>query len=162
PIPFRLAFIDAPELDQPAGLESRNFLSELIAGRSLELVPVLKGSSSATFIDPYQRVLCVPYLTVPLDAGKVDYFWNRCCCTGEVRRPRSVTRNIELEMVVNGWAWVVERYAFDNEPEYFAAQDDARRNRRGLWSVKDPEPPWSFKRRQRHRHLQKAGQGRLL
>jgi micrococcal nuclease len=50
----------------------------------------------------------------------------------EFKRARPVTRNIELEMVVNGWAWVTEQYAFDRETEYFDAQDDARNNRRGL------------------------------
>jgi len=65
-------------------------------------------------------------------------------------------------MVVNGWAWVVARYAFDHEDEYFAAQEDARRNRRGLWSMDDPEPPWNFKRRQKRMKQKLKGQGCLL
>ena len=79
-----------------------------------------------------------------------------------LRRPRPVTRNIELEMIVNGWAWVVEQYAFDREAEYFEAQYDARRDRRGLWAMDNPEPPWTFKRRQKRRSKASEGQGRLI
>src|SRR3546814_11056097 len=52
-------------------------------------------------------------------------------------------------MIINGWAWVTEQYAFDREEEYFEAQEDAQRNRRGLWAMDDPEPPWEFKRRRK-------------
>jgi micrococcal nuclease len=161
-IPFRLAFIDAPEMDQPFGRESRDFLDGLVAGRSLDLAPVLKGSIAPTFIDPYKRVLCVPFLTEVIQPGRVDYYWQGCCASGSVRSARSVTRNIELEMVVNGWAWVVERYTFDCEAEYLAAQDDARQSRRGLWVDDNPEPPWNFKRRQNRRDGKLTRQGRLL
>src|SRR3546814_2084616 len=65
------------------------------------------------------------------------------------KKARPVTRNIELEMIINGWAWVTEQYAFDREEEYFEAQEDAQRNRRGLWAMDDPEPPWEFKRRRK-------------
>jgi endonuclease YncB( thermonuclease family) len=78
------------------------------------------------------------------------------------KRARPVTRNIELEMIVNGWAWVAEQYTFDRENEYFAAQDDARRDRRGLWAMDNPEPPWSFKRRQRRCSKAFEGQGQLI
>lgn len=161
-IPFRLAFIDAPEMDQPFGPESRNFLDALVAGRSLDLAPVLKGSTDPTFIDPYKRVLCVPFLTEVIQPGRVDYYWQGCCASGSVRSARPVTRNIELEMVVNGWAWVVERYTFDSEAEYLGAQNDARRSRRGLWADDNPEPPWNFKRRQSRMNEKNKGQGGLL
>ena len=161
-VPFRMAFIDAPEIGQPFGRESRDFLNALIAGRSLNLAPVLKGSTAPTFVDPYRRMLCVPFLTQPMEVGRIDYYWNGCSASGSVKRARAVTRNVELEMVVNGWAWVVERYAFDDEDVYFAAQDDARRNRRGLWSNDDPEPPWDFKRGKKRMAKKHGGQGQLL
>src|SRR3546814_16248328 len=52
-------------------------------------------------------------------------------------------------MIINGWAWVTEQYAFDREEEYFEAQEDAQRNRRGLWAMDDPELPWEFTRRRK-------------
>lgn len=57
---------------------------------------------------------------------------------------------------------LAEQYTFDRENEYFAAQDDARRDRRGLWAMDNPEPPWSFKRRQRRRSKALEGQGQLI
>ena len=112
-------------------------------------------------IDPYKRVLCMAFLTEQMDVGRVDYYHEGKRGGGSVKRARPVTRNIELEMIVNGWAWVTEQYAFDRETEYFDAQDDARNNRRGLWAMDNPEPPWNFKRRQRRRSRASEGQGRL-
>lgn len=145
----RLAFIDAPELDQPFGQESRHFLTELIADKPLGLCTVLKGSRSQTFIDPYHRLLCSGYLNEEMEVGAICYYLNGRSAVGHVQRARRVTRNIELEMVVNGWAWVNEIYAFYHAAEYYAAQDDARRSRRGLWAGNQPEAPWTFKRRKR-------------
>jgi endonuclease YncB( thermonuclease family) len=56
---------------------------------------------------------------------------------------------------------VTEQYTFDRE-KYFAAQDDARQNRRGLWAMDEPEPPWNFKRRQKRGSRTFEGQGRLI
>lgn len=102
------------------------------------------------------------FLTEQMEVGRVEYYHDGKCGAGLVKRPRPVTRNIELEMIVNGWAWVVERYTFDREDEYFAAQEDAQKNRRGLWALEQPEPPWNFKRRQKNRSRAAEGQGRLL
>lgn len=157
-IPFRLPFIDAPEAAQPFGPESKDFLERLVADKSLRLAPVLKGSAKLSPLDSYDRVLCVPYLTELMEAGRVDYYLDGGCGSGVVRQPRSVTRNIELEMVVNGWAWVLRQYSFDCEAEYLRAEADARHNRRGLWSIDNPEPPWSFKRRSQRARQRHAGQ----
>src|SRR3546814_16116019 len=74
-----------------------------------------------------------------MEAGRIDYYHQGKCGSGVVKRPRPVTRNIELEMIVNGWAWVVEQYSFEREEEYFEAQEDARENRRGLRKMENPE-----------------------
>ena len=55
-------------------------------------------------------------------------------------------RNIELEMILNGWTWVLDRY--EPDPIYFEALDDAQRNRRGIWAFDDNVHPWEFKRQQ--------------
>jgi micrococcal nuclease len=161
-VPFRFAFIDAPEMEQPFGQEAKDFLAGLIAGKELRLDPIGKESTGYMPIDPYKRFLCMAFLTEQMDVGAVDYYHQGKRGGGSVKRARPVTRNIELEMIVNGWAWVAEQYTFDRENEYFAAQDDARRDRRGLWAMDDPEPPWSFKRRQRRRSKVFEGQGQLL
>lgn len=153
PIPFRFAFIDAPEIQQPFGPEAKEFLHELIAGKSLRLMPRLKQSSGYLPIDGYRRMLCVGFLTEQMPTGEVRYFKDRKCETGVVKSARLVTRNIELEMVVNGWAWVMGQYAFEREEAYGAAQEDARRERRGLWAMEHPEPPWRFKQREKRRCL---------
>jgi len=161
-IPFRFAFIDAPEIDQPFGPESRDFLNHLIAGKPLSLEPIGKESTGYMPIDPYKRLLCMGFLTEQIGVGRIEYYMNGKCRVGTVKNGRPATRNIELEMIVNGWAWVMEQYTFDRETEYFEAQDDARQNRRGLWSMDDPEPPWVFKKRQKRRKRVNDGQGRLL
>jgi micrococcal nuclease len=161
-ISFRFAFIDAPEIEQPFGRESQAFLHSLIFGKILRLDPIGKESTGGVPIDPYKRMLCMGFLTEQMKIGRIDYYLNGACSTGTVKTVRPATRNIELEMIVNGCAWVVERWTFDREEEYLKAQEDAQRNRRGLWAMDDPEPPWDFKRRQKRRGRGDNRQGSLL
>lgn len=53
-------------------------------------------------------------------------------------------RDINLEMVEIGMAWVYRQYAKD--PAYHASEERARKNSRGLWSHPDPVPPWLWRR----------------
>lgn len=161
-LPFRFAFIDAPEMGQPGGDEAKAFLASLIAGKTLRLDPIGKESSGYMPFDSYKRILCMGYLTEQLQVGPVAYYLGGECRAGNARRPRAVCRNIELEMIVNGWAWKLEQYAFDREDEYAAAQDDARNHRRGIWASVNPEPPWRFKSRLRQRRQDLDRQGRLI
>ncbi|WP_057884246.1 thermonuclease family protein [Tsuneonella troitsensis] len=161
-VPFRFAFIDAPEMEQPGGPEARDVLAGLILGKSLRLDPIGKESTGYKPIDPYRRVLCMGYFTDELAPGRVDYFLQGVCGSGTAKKARLVTRNIELEMIVNGWAWVVQQYAFERETEYFEAQESARRARRGLWATNNPEAPWKFKARQRRRSNASSSQTPLL
>jgi endonuclease YncB( thermonuclease family) len=41
-------------------------------------------------------------------------------------------------------AWVYRKYA--REPEYFAAEESARKTKIGLWAQKEPVPPWAFRK----------------
>src|SRR5262245_40316956 len=86
---IRFGFIDAPELEQRGGHEARDFLTALIGGRNVWIDILLKMDTGKS-VDRYGRVLAVAYL------GN-----------------RSPTRNIEIEMLLNGWAWLVERYGPD-------------------------------------------------
>ena len=61
-------------------------------------------------------------------------------------------RNIELEMIVNGWAWVLDRYGPGER--YALALEDAQHHRRGIWANDDNIPPWEFKRQKHRRQRQ--------
>jgi endonuclease YncB( thermonuclease family) len=131
----RLGFIDAPELEQPGGHEARDFLSDQIHGRWVDLIVLMKMDTGQS-VDRHRRIVAVPYLWQDHDQRQEMPAW----------------RNIELEMILNGWAWVLDRY---EPPEhYFDALEDAQRNRRGIWARDDNVHPWEFKaqkRRQRRR-----------
>ena len=47
-------------------------------------------------------------------------------------------RDINLEMVADGWAWT---FGFSPEDAYLAAEATARENRRGLWFDARPMSP---------------------
>lgn len=48
--------------------------------------------------------------------------------------------------VRDGWAWVFRRFSHD--AALLALEDEARRERRGLWRDAHPEAPWAFRERQ--------------
>lgn len=69
------------------------------------------------------------------------------------RRQRAVAvvvldgRNINLEMVAEGWAWA--RRDCRKQPvdtKYMAAEEQARAKKAGLWSQDNPQPPWEFRK----------------
>ncbi|WP_232366615.1 thermonuclease family protein [Alteripontixanthobacter muriae] len=157
-VPFRFAFIDAPEMGQAFGAEAHAFLEHLIGGKGLRLDPIGKESQGFLPIDNYKRMLGMAYLTEEIPVGPVLYYVGGKCGRGMVRVARPVTRNVELEMIVNGYAWVLRQYAFDREDEYFQAEENARQARRGLWSQNNPEMPWKFKQKQKRRKVAREGQ----
>jgi endonuclease YncB( thermonuclease family) len=110
---IRFGFIDAPELEQRGGREARDFLTALIGGRNVWIDILLKMDTGKS-VDRYGRVVAVAYL------GDRYLFSNRSLY---------LTRNIEIEMLLNGWAWVLERYGPDEI--YFEALEVAQRNKRG-------------------------------
>ena len=61
-------------------------------------------------------------------------------------------RNINREMVSEGWAWAYRQYLDrPHASEYIEAEEKARGKRLGLWAQTNPQPPWEF------RKLQKKG-----
>lgn len=54
-------------------------------------------------------------------------------------------RNLGYLLVAAGYAWHDPR--FRSKPQLAAAQESARRARRGLWAAVNPEPPWEYRRR---------------
>lgn len=139
----RFGFIDAPEMEQPGGREAKDFLTSLIGEQWLELV-ILTKMDTGRSVDRHGRVVCIPFLTQDYAAGE---FRTSSACphvTTTFGAPLQITRNIELEMVINGWAWVLERYGPD--PRYIAALEEARREKRGIWARDDNVHPWEFKK----------------
>lgn len=53
---------------------------------------------------------------------------------------------LNLELVRNGLAWHYKFFAA-NEPELESLEKDARERRVGIWSQKNPEAPWHFRRK---------------
>lgn len=136
----RFGFIDAPEIGQVGGVEARNFLASLIGGKWVDIA-VLTKMDTGKNVDRYKRIVCIPYLTeeVPNQQQGRTGFWANL-----LGKSQSLTRHIELEMVLNGWAWVMERYEPDEQ--YFDALSDARRNKRGIWAERWNQNPWEFKK----------------
>ncbi|AAR34575.1 thermonuclease family protein [Geobacter sulfurreducens] len=62
--------------------------------------------------------------------------------------------NVNLEMVRRGYAWAYVQYLRrPHVSEYREAEEDARRQRLGLWQDHNPVPPWEFRKRQRLQKL---------
>jgi micrococcal nuclease len=56
-------------------------------------------------------------------------------------------RNINIDMVKEGWAWAYKEYL--DRPyasEYLDAENEARAKRLGLWQQRNPTPPWEFRK----------------
>lgn len=144
-VTIRLGFIDAPEMEQPGGIEARDFLQSLIGGRHVDLAILMKMDTGGV-VDRHKRIVAVPYLQMDESseaggpASRLGQFFRGLTAPSH--------RNIELEMILNGWAWVLDRYGPDEC--YFEALDDAQRNRRGIWANDDNVHPWEFKK-QRYR-----------
>jgi endonuclease YncB( thermonuclease family) len=58
--------------------------------------------------------------------------------------------DVGLEQVRRGLAWHYVRYAHEQgaavRAAYAQAEIDAKREGSGLWSTRDPTPPWDFRR----------------
>ena len=52
--------------------------------------------------------------------------------------------DVNAEMLRAGLAWHYKQY--DNNDEYARIEQEAKRNRRGLWMGKNPIPPWIYRK----------------
>jgi len=56
-------------------------------------------------------------------------------------------RNINREMVAEGYAWAYRQYLDrPHASEYITAEEQARKAGLGLWMQSNPQPPWEFRR----------------
>lgn len=115
---IRLAFIDAPELGQAHGHNSRNGLRARLEGRQVRVTLWEK--------DRYRRWVA----SVHLD-GEDMALWQ--LQQGAAWHYRSVARS---------------RQSRSDYAHYAAAEVSARHFNRGLWRDAQPTPPWRFRRSQ--------------
>lgn len=56
--------------------------------------------------------------------------------------------DINAYMVEQGGAWVYRRYAKGSSfAPFYKAEEQAKANKVGLWSLKNPVPPWKWRKR---------------
>lgn len=59
-------------------------------------------------------------------------------------------RNINKEMVSEGWAWAYRQYLDrPHASDYINAEEQARKQKLGLWTQPNPQPPWEFRKLQK-------------
>lgn len=66
---------------------------------------------------------------------------------GKVSTP--TISDVNLEMIRAGYAWLYRDY--NNDKTYTAAENQARKNMRGLWQDKNPIRPQDFRKMKRNR-----------
>ena len=83
---------------------------------------------------------------VRIEAGKTDRYGRL------IGRVVVDGLDVNREQVRRGFAWHYVAYAREQSASdrdlYADAESSARAERRGLWSVPDPTPPWEFRKRQ--------------
>lgn len=68
-------------------------------------------------------------------------------------------RNINKEMVAEGWAWAYTKYLKGPYASEFIREEEHARNQRfGLWQQYNPQPPWDFRKRNAAQRHHKRGE----
>ena len=116
---IRFCGIDAPEIKQPLGIKSRDYLRSLVewGDGNLLLVPIEK--------DKYGRTVAEVYVQDSDDTAV----------------------NLNMQMVRDGYAWHYAQYS-DNCPtknELVLAEELARKEGWGVWSGSNI-PPWQWRK----------------
>ena len=111
---IRLSAIDAPEMKQSSGKESKKFLSDLIKKKKIKFHKL--GT------DRYGRLLGI-------------IFYN--------------DKDVNLEMIINGHAWVYRKYLRTIPKKYRNlyknAEEEAKNRKIGLFKNIDAQPPWVWR-----------------
>jgi len=128
-VTVRLHAIDAPEHGQPHGRRARQMLASLVARRSVRL--------NCVDTDVYGRRVC-QVMVAPADAPG-----------------NAPSTDAGLALVAAGYAWWYRHFSSAQTPaeqaRYEAAEDEARRQRRGLWQDGPrATPPWQWRRAHPH------------
>ena len=119
----RLAAIDAPELDQPGGVQAQSVLQAWALGRAVTLEE--RGD------DRHGRKLAV--------------VWRQ--------QEEGPALELNHALLEHGWAWHYRAHADEQRLaqrwRYAAAERAARSAGRGLWADPDAMPPWEWRRLKR-------------
>jgi endonuclease YncB( thermonuclease family) len=121
-VKIRMACIDAPEMKQAGGKESRDFLRSMLPDNA-EVVLIISDT------DQYGRSVAEVY--VPQSNSREETAVNG-------------------EMVRAGMAHYYKRYnkaCPDNADMYETWEETAIANKTGVWSSGNAERPWDFRRR---------------
>lgn len=118
--------MDTPETYpnvQPYGEEAKQRVSRLIKEGNMSVHLLAVNGSSNT--DKYGRLIRIVFINKDID--------------------------LNLLMIREGLAWACRRYLKGTEYEktYIEAEEDARRERKGLWSVTNPINPEEFRKSHR-------------
>lgn len=125
-VEVRLAYIDAPEKRRTKARADR------IANRGQ---PYGQVAGAALKYKIYRRVVRVDVVDIDRYGRAVGIVF----CEG---------RDINLEMVREGYAWAYREYlGAPYASLYIDAEKEARRRSYGLWRQLNPEPPWEFRKR---------------
>ena len=119
---IRFCGIDAPEKNQPLGIESRDYLRSLVAHGELHIgiVPVER--------DKYKRLVAELFVT---QQGKQVF--------------------LNSEMVAAGMAYHYQQYSGNcpNREAIAQAEEKAKSSRLGVWDGGDYQRPWEYRRSRR-------------
>lgn len=106
----RLAWVDAPEIGQPDGVEARAFAAKLL----LDKIVTISHGKAASYGRPVVQILL---------ADQSGY---------------------NAALVQAGHAWVDQRYS--KSKLLLGLQAEAQAAKRGLWAMKNPTPPWLWRK----------------
>ena len=120
-IRVRMYGIDAPELKQKYGEESKKYLEKRIMDKNVDIKVINQ--------DQYGRKV-----------GKVFYREE----FKDFLKPFYKNKDINLEMLETGNAWFYEYHA-KHEKDYRKAFKNAKEQKLGLWKDKNPQNPRNFR-----------------
>lgn len=114
---IRLWGVDAPEINQPYGRASRNFLRDIAQGKRVEVIKAQEENS-------YRRFVGIVSLA-------------------------SSGASLQEELLKNGLAWVYDYHCNKDVCKIWRKlQQEARRDRRGLWADPAPINPYRWRKQQ--------------
>ena len=110
-VKVRLYGVDCPEKRQDFGTKAKQFPSEKVFGKRVDVDPVT--------IDKYGRTIGI----VNVNGANLSHL-----------------------LIESGMAWVYDQYCKMEQCENWKkTQERARAKKAGVWSMKDPKPPWEFR-----------------
>lgn len=118
-IKVRIYGVDCPEKGQDFGSKAKQFTSDQVFGKTVEIDPIT--------IDRYGRTIGI------VEMGGA---------------------NLSRLIIESGMGWVYDDYCKMLEcDEWRKLQDLARSRKVGIWSIKNPTPPWDFRHAEKKKEI---------